>query len=98
MTTSPEKPSRCRSHPVSSVRETVAGTSDPVTLGTATCAVISPSSPSSIAATNGRSWSTSSSWVSCITGSARWLSASVLPCPGKCFATVTRFPSCWPRM
>ena len=28
-----------------------------------------------------------------MTGRARWLSASVLPCPGKCLATVARLPS-----
>ena len=63
----------------------------------ATWAVISPSSPSWMAARKGSICASTSSRVSCMTGSSVWLSVSVAPCPGKCLATVTRPASCWPR-
>ena len=58
--------------------------------GTAMCAVITESTPASIAALNG----TSSTWSrrsrsAVMVGMFMWLSTAVSPCPGKCFTVVS---------
>jgi len=65
------------------------GTRASVSRGRETCAVITASTPASIARRNGRSSTASSSLrLLSMTGRPRCESTSVSPCPGKCFAVV----------
>ena len=83
--TIPSKPSSQRSRSWRITRLVVAGTSS--SAGTRMCAVMIEAAPASIAARNGGSaFATNASRSSWTTGSSRCESASVSPCPGKCFA------------
>lgn len=81
--------------PVTIGRERVAGSPEGSSAGKTMCAVITASTPASTTARNGGSSSSSHRARECrITGSPTWLSVSVSPCPGKCFA-VAATPAPW---
>lgn len=81
--------------PVTIGRERVAGSPEGSSAGKTMCAVITASTPASTTARNGGSSSSSHRARVCrITGSPTWLSVSVSPCPGKCFA-VAATPAPW---
>ena len=87
VTTRPSKPISRRSRPLVIGRETLAGTSAS-RARTAMCPVITAGAWARIAAANGtRSVARSSGIPRRCTGSARWLSTSSEPWPGKCFTT-----------
>ena len=77
----------------------VAGRSSPSTPGTATCAVITASTPASTAMRNGTSSTRSRRSRSApMTGSSMCESVRVSPWPGKCLAVVSAPPARAPRM
>ena len=97
LTITPRKPSRSRSSP-RIVALSVAGSSGS-SAGTTTCEVITAAVPASIAAANGTSSRAASVDMSTFsTGSARWLSTAVSPCPGKCLAHAATPADCSPRV
>ena len=94
--TTPSNRSCCRRIPVRIGRLNVAGSPDGSSAGTTMCAVMIDLMPARIAAWNGgRSIRVHSSRVWWISGIPTWLSVSVSPCPGKCFAVETIRPSRW---
>lgn len=95
VTTTPSKPRRSRSRPVTIGRERVAGSLEGSSAGKTMCAVMMASTPASTAARKGGSSNSSQAARVCrITGSPTWLSVSVSPWPGKCLA-VAATPAPW---
>ncbi len=69
----------------------------PVSVGTATCAVITDLAPAPMAARNGASSrSRSTSRLTSTTGTSRWESTRVAPWPGKCLTQAATRTDCRP--
>ena len=80
VTTRPVKRRESRSRPVSTARDKVPGSSDPVSAGNAMCALITTSAPAAIPARNGTSSSESRrAYPAVITGRPMWESVCVSP-------------------
>ena len=95
----PPNPISPRRSSVMNSGDMVAGRLSPSTPGTATCAVITASTPASTAMRKGRSSTRSRrSRSAAITGSSMCESVRVSPCPGKCLAVVRAPPARAPRM
>src|ERR687898_103054 len=94
--TTPRKPSRLRSSPVITPGDSVAGTPGSIA-PTLMCAVMTILTPAATAARNGTSSRRSSRPAGAGTvGTVTWLSSSVAPWPGKCFAVAATPLDCCP--